>query len=44
MKRAERIVVGLLFLAAIFPNAALAGLSAQNVDFGEVQEGVSVTR
>jgi uncharacterized protein YhjY with autotransporter beta-barrel domain len=44
MKRAERIVLGLLFLAAILPNAALAGLSAQNVDFGSVREGVSVTK
>jgi hypothetical protein len=44
MKRAVSIVLGLLFLAAILPNAALAGLSAQNVDFGNVREGVSVTK
>ena len=44
MKRAERIVLGLLFLAAMLPNAALAGLAAQNVDFGNVREGVSVTK
>jgi len=44
MKRAVMVVQGLLFLSAVVPGVAVAGLSAASVDFGDVQQGVSVTK
>ena len=44
MKRAMMLVQGVLFFSAVVPGVALAGLNAASVDFGDVQQGVSVTK
>ena len=44
MKRAVMVAQGLLFFSAVVPGVAVAGLNAANVDFGDVQQGVSVTK
>ena len=44
LKRAASAVRGLLLLSAVLPGVAMAGLNAGTVDFGNVQEGVAVTK
>ena len=45
MKRAVMVAQGLLFFSAVVPGVAVAGLlNAASVDFGDVQQGVSVTK
>ena len=44
MKRAMMLVQGVLFFSAVVPGVAVAALNAASVDFGDVQQGVSVTK
>ena len=44
MKRAMMLVQGVLFFLAVVPGVAVAALNAASVDFGDVQQGVSVTK
>ena len=44
MKRAMMLVQGVLFFSAVVPGVAVAAINAASVDFGDVQQGVSVTK